>query len=126
MAQNNLATQMDPQAYPEQPAAPLHKQAAQPITVPQHLNVSKFEKCLIAVGSLVVVVMALCLVNTKIGISAAQQRLQDVESKITQFDNKNTNNRQTINELMNRSRLEKIAKQNGMTLRNSKIRNVNK
>ncbi|MTV82919.1 cell division protein FtsL [Secundilactobacillus folii] len=126
MAQNNLATQIQPQSLPEQPTVPLHRKAAQVVTVPKKLTLSKFEKCLLVTGTLIVVVMMLSVVSMKIGVSSAQQQLQDVSNKITSFQSKNTNDRQTINELLNRSRLEKIAKQNGMTLSNSKIRNVNK
>lgn len=126
MAQNNLATQFQPQALPKQPTAPLHSHSKQVVSTPKALPVSKFEKCLLAVGGLILVGMMLLLVNTKIGVSSAQQHLQDVNSQITRLENKNTSDRQTINELMNRSRLEKVAKQNGMTLSNSKVRNVNK
>lgn len=126
MAQNNLATQLQPQTLPEQPTVPLHRKATKVVGVPKRLSWSKFEKCLLAVGGLMLVGMMLCLVTMKIGVSSAQQQLQDVNSKITSFENKNTNDRQTISELLNRSRLEKIAKKDGMTLSNSKIRNVNK
>ncbi|MCH5463138.1 cell division protein FtsL [Lactobacillus sp. LC28-10] len=126
MAQNNLATQFQPQAFPEQPTVPLHSPSTQVVTKPKALPVSKFEKCLCTLGGLILLGMMLMLVSTKIGVSTTQQHLQDVETKITKLENQNTSDRQTINELMNRSRLEKVAKQNGMTLSNSKVRNVNK
>lgn len=126
MAQNSLATQFQPQALPKQPTVPLHSHSTQVVSKPATLPVSQFEKCLAVGLSLVLVVMALMVVNAKNGVSAAQQHLQDVNSQITRYENKNTSDRQTINELMNRSRLEKVAKQNGMTLSDSKVRNVNK
>ncbi|KRN26206.1 hypothetical protein FD14_GL002578 [Secundilactobacillus similis DSM 23365 = JCM 2765] len=64
--------------------------------------------------------------SLQIGVSTAQQQLQDINTKITTTQNQNTNHRQQINELLNRTRLEQIAKKNGMSLSNGKIRNVNK
>ncbi|GAX01831.1 cell division protein FtsL [Secundilactobacillus silagei] len=126
MAQNNLATQYQPQTLPKQPQVPLHRPSKQAVSVPKELPVSRFEKCLLTVGGVLIVGMMLWLVSTQIGVSTSQQHLQDVNTQIASFENKNTNDRQTINELLNRSRLEKVAKANGMTLSNSKVRNVNK
>ncbi len=126
MAQNNLATQFQPQVLPEQPTLPLHSHSKQVVSKPRRLPFSKFEKCLLTVGGVVLIGMMLMLVSATNGVSTAQQHLQDVNTQITSLENKNTSDRQTINELMNRSRLEKVAKQNGMTLSNSKVRNVNK
>lgn len=128
MAQNNLARQAvqhDP--LQELPQRPLHTQTAPQIaTRPRRLTFSKFEKCLLTTCGLVVMGLCVWLVSLQIGVSTAQQQLQDINTKITTTQNQNTNHRQQINELLNRTRLEQIAKKNGMSLSNGKIRNVNK
>ncbi len=129
MALNNLARQttQTPQPFQATPdEQPLHKAATRTVKLPKYLATSKFEKCLLLVCSLMVVTMMVWLVSLKIGVSSAQQRLQDVNTQITNLQTKNTNKRQEINELSNRSRLEKIANKDGLSLSNNQIRNVNK
>ncbi|WP_054701241.1 hypothetical protein [Secundilactobacillus odoratitofui] len=110
MAQNSLATQLQPESAPEQRTVPLHKQATQTVSVSKRLSLSKFEKCLLSVGGMIVLGLMLAVVSASNSVSTAQQRLQDVNTKITSFENRNTSDRQTISELLNRSRLEKNCK----------------
>ncbi|KRK37886.1 hypothetical protein FD07_GL002225 [Levilactobacillus parabrevis ATCC 53295] len=59
-------------------------------------------------------------------MSNAQHELQSVNNAVTTYTNRNTNKQQQINELQSRSRLDKIAKKQGLSLQNDRIRNVNK
>lgn len=129
MAQNNLARQAVPMkplrvANPERP---IHTTTgAQTLEVPEHLNLSKFEKCLMTLGTVAVLCMMVWLVSLKIGVSTAQQNLQDVNASVTAVQTKNVSTKQEVNELQNRARLDKVAQKDGLTLSNGKIRNVNK
>ncbi|KRN02865.1 hypothetical protein FD13_GL001585 [Levilactobacillus senmaizukei DSM 21775 = NBRC 103853] len=66
------------------------------------------------------------VVSAKIAMSNAQHELQSVNNQVTTYTNRNTNTQQEINELQSRTRLDKIAKKQGLTLENARIRNVNK
>ncbi|KRK49550.1 cell division protein FtsL [Secundilactobacillus kimchicus] len=129
MAQNNLARQAVPMkplrvANPERP---IHTTTGnQSVEVPKHLALSKFEKCLMTVGTVITMCMMVWLVSLKIGVSTAQQHLQDVNSRIASVQTKNVSTKQEVNELQNRARLDKIAQKDGLSLSNGKIRNVNK
>lgn len=67
-----------------------------------------------------------CVVSSKIAMSTAEHNLQSINNKVTTIQNHNTSKQQQINELQSRSRLDKIAKKQGLTLENARIRNVNK
>ena len=129
MAQNNLARQAVPMkplrvANPERP---IHTTTGnQSVEVPKHLALSKFEKCLMTVGTVITMCMMVWLVSLKIGVSTAQQHLQDVNSRIASVQTKNVSTKQEVNKLQNRARLDKIAQKDGLSLSNGKIRNVNK
>ncbi|QMU07420.1 cell division protein FtsL [Levilactobacillus suantsaii] len=133
MAQNSLAeavpltkepqqrpniAQPQPQVQPQgQPAGQLHR---------QKLPVSKFEKCLVLVCGLVLAGLMVCVVSAKIAMSNAQHDLQTVNQTTTTYRNRNTNTRQEINELQSRTRLDKIAQKQGLSLENARIRTVDK
>ncbi|HJE86467.1 cell division protein FtsL [Levilactobacillus brevis] len=133
MAQNNLAEAVPLTQEPQQrPNIEQPQRQAQPEVHPQgnpnsqKLPVSKFEKCLMTVCGLVLAVLMVCVVSAKISLSNAQHELQSVNSAVTTYTNRNTNKQQQINELQSRSRLDKIAKKQGLSLQNDRIRNVNK
>lgn len=90
------------------------------------LSVSLAEKALIVFSCLVLVGLMLAVVSSKIALTNAQHNLQQLDDRITQVHNKNTNLKQQIGELKSSSRLEAIAKKSQMTLNNSNIRNVTK
>ncbi len=127
MAQNNLArnlTQEDPKPYV---SAPKPKQVSTPQGNPQQrLKLSRFEKLLIVCGSALMTVMMLMVVSSKIALSDAQHNLQHLDNRISTVHNNNTSLQQQIGELQSSTRLQKIAKENGMSLSNGNIRNVTK
>ncbi|KRL12304.1 hypothetical protein FD38_GL001481 [Levilactobacillus zymae DSM 19395] len=92
----------------------------------QKLPVSKFEKCLVTACGLVLAVLMVCVVSAKIAMSNAQRDLQTVNQTTATYQNRNTNAQQEINELQSRSRLDKIAQKQGLSLENARIRTVNK
>lgn len=133
MAQNSLAEAVPLTQEPQQrPNIERPQRQAQPKLDPQQqpnsqkLPVSKFEKCLLTVCGLVLAVMMVCVVSSKIAMTNAQHQLQSVNSRVTTVQNHNTSAQQEINELQSRSRLDKIAKKQGLSLDNARIRNVSK
>ncbi|EHM00758.1 cell division protein FtsL [Lentilactobacillus parafarraginis F0439] len=125
MAQNNLARNLTSQEEPQiNVSAP--ERAINPGTVAKpHLKLNSFEKLLIVCGSAVLTVLMLLVVSSKIALSDSQHQLQHLDSQITMNSN-NTNLQQQVGELQSSSRLQKIAKENGMSLSNGNIRNVTK
>ncbi len=75
---------------------------------------------------LVVFSLAIMLVSTNITATNAESELQTVQEKVSKVQAKNTSAAQEISELSSRSRLNKIAKQYGLSLNNGSIRNVYK
>ncbi|KRO26654.1 hypothetical protein DY78_GL000765 [Lactiplantibacillus fabifermentans DSM 21115] len=76
--------------------------------------------------SLVVFGLAILLVSTNIAVSNSQSKLSSVQNKVTKVQASNTSAAQQISELSSRTRLNKIAKQYGLSLNNGNIRNVYK
>jgi len=70
--------------------------------------------------------MMVCVVSSKIAMSNAQHDLQSITQTTATIQSRNTNAQQEINELQSRSRLDKIAQKQGLTLDNARIRTVNK
>ncbi|WP_057879415.1 MULTISPECIES: cell division protein FtsL [Levilactobacillus] len=131
MAQNNLAEAVPLTAEPQQrPNIEQPQRQAQPVSDPtpsgKRLPFSKFEKCLMTVCGLVLALLMVSVVSTKIAMSNTVHDLQSINNSVTTYQNRNTNAQQEINELQSRSRLDKIAKKQGLTLENDRIRNVNK
>ncbi|MGY5304362.1 cell division protein FtsL [Lactiplantibacillus plantarum] len=128
MAQNGLAREL-PQQTPGA-TTPVHKTKTvvtpNPSIKTQRVAFSLFEKVLCVSLSLVVFGLAIMLVSTNIATSNAQSQLQTVQTKVTKVQAKNTSAAQEISELSSRSRLNKIAKQYGLSLNNGSIRNVYK
>lgn len=126
MAQNNLAReifqQAEPTYTPTQPVVP----AAPKTQTETKVGISTFEKVLFAVGALVCVAMMIFVVSAKIALTNAQHELQQVDDRISTVHSQNTNYKQQIGELQSSNRLEKIAKDSGMSLSNANIRNVTK
>ncbi|GEA99161.1 hypothetical protein LBR02_17260 [Levilactobacillus brevis] len=78
------------------------------------------------VCGLALALLMVCVISSKIAMSTAEHHLQSINNKVTTIQNHNTSKQQQINELQSRSRLDKIAKKQGLTLENARIRNVNK
>lgn len=130
MAQNSLAEAVpliqEPVRRPKVQPQPTPQQQPQQSPRKRRLPVSKFETCLMTVCGLILAVLMVSVVSAKIAMSNAQHELQSVNNQVTTYTNRNTNTQQEINELQSRTRLDKIAKKQGLTLENARIRNVNK
>lgn len=128
MAQNNLARNIaeEPKTYVSSPEQTPDEVATQQVHVATKLQISPFEKLLIVSGSIILTVLMLLVVSSKIALSNAQHQLQHVDTQIVNVRNDNTNLNQQIGELQSSSRLEKVAKQGNMSLKNANIRNVTK
>ncbi|MBU7489331.1 cell division protein FtsL [Lactiplantibacillus pentosus] len=128
MAQNGLAREL-PQQTPGA-TTPVHKTTTvatpNPSIKTQRVSFSMFEKVLCVGLSLVVFSLAIMLVSTNITATNAESELQTVQEKVSKVQAKNTSAAQEISELSSRSRLNKIAKQYGLSLNNGSIRNVYK
>ncbi|MFD1124921.1 cell division protein FtsL [Lentilactobacillus raoultii] len=128
MAQNNLARNLT-QEEPEQPYVSTPRRVSQPGRQPgfsPRLRLNAFEKVLIIGGSILLTGLMLMVVSSKIALSNSQHELQHLDTRISNIHNDNTNLKQQIGELQSSSRLQKIAKENGMSLSNGNIRNVTK
>lgn len=126
MAQNGLARELSKQS-PGARTTPVHKVVTpNPAIKTQRVPFSSFEKVLCVGFSLVVFSLAIMLVSTNIAIGNSQSRLQTVQAKVTKVQASNTSASQQISELSSRSRLNKIAKQYGLSLNSGNIRNVYK
>ena len=124
MAQNNLARQIVEQPV-ENPTTLIEKQPEAPQPV-WKLKLSGMEKLLIIGGCAVLCLLMIGVVSSKIALSNSQQQLQRLDNRIVKLHNGNTSLNQQISELQSSSRLNQIAKQNGMSLNNANIRNVTK
>lgn len=125
MEQNNLARSFA-QAEPKKVVSTPDQVVIKKVRVSQRLNLSVFEKLLIVCGSALLTVLMLVVVSSKIALSNSQHQLQHLDSQTVNVRNDNTNLKQQIGELQSSSRLDKIAKQSGMSLSNHNIRNVTK
>ncbi|MFD1319473.1 protein required for the initiation of cell division [Loigolactobacillus zhaoyuanensis] len=101
--------------------------ATQPQAIPAgRVAVSAFEKILLTVTGIAVVALATVIVATQISVANAQRSLQDVEQTISAVQAKNSDAKQTINEIMQSSHLNTVAAKDGLTFNEANIRNVGK
>ncbi|EHO54052.1 cell division protein FtsL [Lentilactobacillus kisonensis] len=128
MAQNNLARDIaeQPKTYVSSPEQVPTEVTVKRVRVASRLQLSAFEKVLIVSGSAILTVLMLLVVSSKIALSNSQHQLQHIDNQIVNVRNDNTNLNQQIGELQSSSRLEKVAKQSNMSLKNANIRNVTK
>lgn len=128
MAQNNLARDIaeQPKTYVSSPEQVSTEVTVKRVRVASRLQLSAFEKVLIVSGSAILTVLMLLVVSSKIALSNSQHQLQHIDNQIVNVRNDNTNLNQQIVELQSSSRLEKVAKQSNMSLKNANIRNVTK
>ena len=121
---SNAARQLAGEQQPQQ--APRKKTYQQPKISPSPVRRSKFERSLVAVGSLITLCLMISLLSTKISINNQQRRLQDTQTQITKAKSSNTSLQQEIAELTTQSHLKSAAHKYGLSDKNSKVRNVNK
>lgn len=121
---SNAARQLAGEQQPQQ--APRKKTYQQPKISPSLVRWSKFERSLVAVGSLITLCLMISLLSTKISINNQQRRLQDTQTQITKAKSSNTSLQQEIAELTTQSHLKSAAHKYGLSDKNSNVRNVNK
>ncbi|KRL63467.1 hypothetical protein FC23_GL000709 [Lactobacillus psittaci DSM 15354] len=91
---------------------------------PRTVPLDRLEKAILCIGAFTTIVMAALLVSTSVAATSAQHDLANYESKLTSSQNTATNLRQEIGELTSTSRMNRIAKEKGLTLIEGNIRTV--
>lgn len=85
---------------------------------------SGIEKALMIIGSVITLGMMISLVSSSISATSAQHELTRTQQTVAKEQNKITDLRQEIGELTSTSRLNKIAREKGLTLINKNIRTI--
>mgnify|MGYP001101483874 CR=1 FL=1 len=75
-------------------------------------------------GSIVTLAMMIFLVSSSISATSAQHELTANQQSVTRQENKITDLRQEIGELTSSSRLNKVAREKGLTLIEKNIRTI--
>ena len=91
---------------------------------PRKVPYSGIEKALMIIGSVITLGMMIFLVSSSISATSAQHELTRTQQTVTKEQNKITDLRQEIGELTSTSRLNKIAREKGLTLINKNIRTL--
>lgn len=91
---------------------------------PNKVPINKFEKFLIFVGSLTLLVLMVLTVSASVSQTQSQQQLSQIENKVSAKQSANTDLKQEIGELTSTKRLNKVADQKGLHIIENNIRNV--
>ncbi|MCF1783220.1 cell division protein FtsL [Lactobacillus mulieris] len=91
---------------------------------PNKVPFSWSEIFILIAGSIVTIAMAAMLVFTSVAATSAQHQLANIQTELTSSQTDSSNLRQEIGELTSSSRMNKIAKQEGLSLIESNIRTV--
>lgn len=91
---------------------------------PNKVPFSRSEIFILIAGSIVTIAMAAMLVFTSVAANSAQHQLANIQTELTSSQTDSSNLRQEIGELTSSSRMNKIAKQEGLSLIESNIRTV--
>lgn len=91
---------------------------------PNKVPFSRSEIFILIAGSIVTIAMAAMLVFTSVAATSAQHQLANIQTELTSSQTDFSNLRQEIGELTSSSRMNKIAKQEGLSLIESNIRTV--
>lgn len=121
---SNAARQLNGEQQPQQAAEKKVQRQVKFAASP--VGWSKFERLLVAVGSLITLVLMISLLSTKVAINNQQRHLQDVQAQISKAKSSNISSQQEIAELTSQSHLKSAAHKYGLTDKNSNVRNVNK
>lgn len=99
----------------------------QPTAVPNgRVAASAFEKILLMLTGVITIVLASVIVATQVSVTSAQRHLQDVDQRITKVQAKNSDAKQTINEMLQSNHLNDVAAKDGLSFNEANIRNVGK
>lgn len=91
---------------------------------PRKVPYNWVEKTLLIVGSVVTLGMMIFLVSSSISATSAQHELINTQQSVAKEQNRITDLRQEIGELTSTTRLNKIAREKGLTLINKNIRTI--
>lgn len=93
-------------------------------TDPRKVPYNRFEKILLFLGGIITLGMMIFAISFSISATSAQQELTKTQQSITKEQAKITDLRQEIGELTSTSRLNKIAREKGLTLINKNIKTI--
>lgn len=106
----------------------VQREAEQPqktiVLNPKSVPLNRLEKTLIVLGSVITLGLMTMLVSASVASTNAQHNLAHVEQTVITKQNHNTDLRQEIGELTSTTRMNKIAKEQGLHFIESNIRNV--
>ena len=91
---------------------------------PRKVPYNWVEKTLLIVGSVITLGMMIFLVSSSISATSAQHELTNTQQSVAKEQNRVTDLRQEIGELTSTTRLNKIAREKGLTLINKNIRTI--
>lgn len=91
---------------------------------PHKVPYNFLEKTLLIVGSMITLWMMIFLVSSSISATSAQHELTKTQQSVAKEQNRITDLRQEIGELTSTTRLNKIAREKGLTLINKNIRTI--
>lgn len=94
------------------------------ILAPHKVPYNILEKTLLILGSVITLGMMIFLVSSSISATSAQHELTENQQSVAKEQNKVTDLRQEIGELTSTTRLNKIAREKGLTLINKNIRTI--
>ena len=94
------------------------------ILAPHKVPYSILEKTLLILGSVITLGMMIFLVSSSISATSAQHELTENQQSVAKEQNKVTDLRQEIGGLTSTTRLNKIAREKGLTLINKNIRTI--
>jgi cell division protein FtsL len=85
---------------------------------------SIFEKTLFTIGAIITVVLMAILVSSSISATSAQHELTSVQRLVEKKQSQVSDLRQEMGELTSTSRMNRIARSNGLTLIDKNIRTI--
>ncbi|MFL2099280.1 cell division protein FtsL [Desemzia sp. FAM 23989] len=126
--ENNLARDLHsvmpeqaPQVYPQRP-----QQRPAYTSEPKKQKLSKVEKLLITVASIIIFSLGVACVSLEIMVATSNREVQDTNREIEEIAIVNTNLEQEVQELSRYDRVYEIARAHGLEMNEENVRNVSK
>lgn len=91
---------------------------------PKHVPYTRFEKILIAIGASITLLLIMFIVSVSVSQTSAQHQLANTQQEVAKEQNQTTNLRQEIGQLTSSARMNRIAKEQGLTLHDNNIRTI--
>ena len=126
--ENNLARDLHsvmPEQAPQiQPQRPQQRPAHTP--EPKKQRLSKVEKILITVASMIIFSLGVACISLEIMVATSNREVQDTNRDIEEISVVNTNLEQEVQELSRYDRVYEIARAHGLEMNEENVRNVSK